>query len=99
MREVEGRQPGSHQGAGDEDGVEGDADSARASEATCSPHATRYREVFEEPVDPIEGHTYAFLGELSHAVERPRLLSPGEASVLGLAVVVVERLQPGDEAK
>jgi hypothetical protein len=25
--------------------------------------------------------------------------SPGEASVLGLAVVVAQRLQPGDEAK
>src|SRR5256885_11855009 len=30
---------------------------------------------------------------------RARLLSPGEASVLGLAVVVVERLQPSNEAK
>jgi hypothetical protein len=27
------------------------------------------------------------------------LVSPGEASVLGLAVVVSERFQPGDEAK
>ena len=27
------------------------------------------------------------------------LLSPGEASVLGLAVVVVERLQPSNEAQ
>jgi hypothetical protein len=32
-------------------------------------------------------------------MKRARLLSPGEASVLGLAVVVVERLQPSNEAK
>src|SRR5205814_4236383 len=57
---------------------------------------TRYREVFEKPGDPIEGHTYAFLRGLSHCDRAARLLSPGKASVLGLAVV--ERLQPSNEA-
>src|SRR6266480_3224077 len=55
VEEVEHRQRRGRQGARHEDGVQSDPDAARAGETTCSPHATRYREVFEEPGDPIEG--------------------------------------------
>jgi len=85
------RQCGSREGAGDEDGVDRKADSTGTCDTTSSPHASRYREVFEKPGDPIEGQREPF-GWVG-------LRSPVEASVLGLAVVVSKRLKPGYEAK